>query len=138
MSSSPESKPNDADINPSPEPGIQWFRWSTVLGRQGEHSYSKIGSMDRVEYQEALTRAYRKDGVRASNPNRRPEQLLRATIDAMAQSVLLDWSGDVRIDYEKGFEPYSPAKAKRALEIDSFRKWVISIAENPENFTETK
>jgi hypothetical protein len=86
------------------------------------YPYFKIGSMDRVEYQEAQGRAYRRHGVRASKPNRRPLNLVRATIDALAESILLDWRGDVRIDYEKGFEPYSKDAAKRALEIDSFRK----------------
>jgi hypothetical protein len=114
-----------ADIEHSPEnggPGVAWFKWSAVPGRQGEISYFKIGSMDRVEYQEAQGRAYRRHGVRASKPNRRPLNLVRATIDALAESILLDWRGDVRIDYEKGFEPYSKDAAKRALEIDSFRK----------------
>lgn len=134
MSSSPESKPNDADISPSPEPGIKRFRWSAVPGQSGELSYFKIGSMDRVEYQEALGRAYRRHGVRASKPNRRPLNLVRTTIDALAESILLDWRGNVRIDYEKGFEPYSKDAAKRALEIHSFRKWVIWIAENPPKF----
>ena len=41
---------------------------ATALTQPGELAYFKIGSMERVEYQEALGRAYRKHGVRASNP----------------------------------------------------------------------
>ena len=40
---------------------------ATALTQPGELAYFKIGSMERVEYQEALGRAYRKHGVRASN-----------------------------------------------------------------------
>jgi hypothetical protein len=44
MSSSPESKPNDADISPSPEPGIKRFRWSAVQVKAVSYPTSKSGA----------------------------------------------------------------------------------------------
>ena|ERR1700730_898024 len=126
-----------ADIEPSPEnggPDTKWFRWPAAVAQPGEPAWFKIARLDRPEYQEALATTYRKHGVRASKPNRRPENLRRAQIQAMAESVLLSWKGDVLLDRGKPFAYYSPENAKRALEIDLFRDWVISIAQNPGNF----
>jgi hypothetical protein len=55
---------------PEPENGIKYFPWPAALTQPGERAYFKIAKLDRPEYQEALARAYRKHGVRASNPNR--------------------------------------------------------------------
>jgi hypothetical protein len=77
-----------AEIEPSPEPGTIWVRWPADLAQQGEPAYFPIARLGRPEYQEALARARRKHGVRVSRPERRPPNLVRATIDAMSETAI--------------------------------------------------
>jgi hypothetical protein len=76
---------------------------ATALTQPGELAYFKIGSMERVEYQEALGRAYRKHGVRASNPGaKQAHKRYGLLANATAEKTLLPKTNQTQEQSENG------------------------------------
>lgn len=116
-----------------------WCQWI----QEGSETEFLIASTKTANYKAALTKEIRKMKV-ASDPKwaesaAGQEASEDAQIKSMAKMILLDWRGDVFLEappegQPKKAEYYSYANAIKALNIRTFREWVLTMANREELF----
>lgn len=93
----------------------------------------KVARTGNANYLKALRQRMKDNQIDAEDASPENEALVTSLIvDTMAETILLDWSGDMKF---KGKDlAYSLANAKMLLEFKGFRKRVGDIADKLESF----
>lgn len=101
---------------------------------EGEDARFLIASSNRPAYTRALHKAFTKRGT--SKLKADPAKTVEATIEALAESVLLGWEGVT--DGEKPFPATLENKITLLRGSEAFRNFVSSSATDPANFAEAE